>query len=137
MLPGVPACREEWEEGTGACCFSTLKRNSFYVFVPVSVNPVLYSMCIRNSLTSRVCFRRAEEARPQLQRPDPEQVSSPYNGQVVVGLLLPPQAFTPDSLCSRGCTDIVCCILFVVAILAYFAVGILGKDAAPQLGVRR
>uniref|UniRef100_A0A8C6TVU1 Choline transporter-like protein n=1 Tax=Neogobius melanostomus TaxID=47308 RepID=A0A8C6TVU1_9GOBI len=26
---------------------------------------------------------------------------------------------------NRGCTDIVCCILFIVAILAYFAVGIL------------
>uniref|UniRef100_A0AAY4DPZ9 Choline transporter-like protein n=1 Tax=Denticeps clupeoides TaxID=299321 RepID=A0AAY4DPZ9_9TELE len=28
-------------------------------------------------------------------------------------------------LCNRGCTDIICCILFIVAIVAYFAVGIL------------
>lgn len=31
------------------------------------------------------------------------------------------------SLDSRGCTDIVCCILFILAVLGYIAVGILGK----------
>lgn len=34
------------------------------------------------------------------------------------------------SLYSRGCTDIVCCILFILAILGYIAVGILGKETA-------
>lgn len=27
----------------------------------------------------------------------------------------------------RGCTDIICCVLFIVVILGYMAVGILGK----------
>lgn len=31
------------------------------------------------------------------------------------------------SFYSRGCTDIVCCILFILAVLGYIAVGILGK----------
>jgi len=30
-------------------------------------------------------------------------------------------------LVNRGCTDIICCILFILALLGYFAVGILGK----------
>lgn len=49
---------------------------------------------------------------------------------------LPP---TP-SLCSstdRGCTDIVCCILFILAILGYFAVGILGKWYTTRGGTQR
>lgn len=36
---------------------------------------------------------------------------------------------------SRGCTDIVCCILFILAILGYIAVGILGKETALQFGL--
>ncbi|XP_026180240.1 choline transporter-like protein 2 isoform X1 [Mastacembelus armatus] len=39
-----------------------------------------------------------------------------------------PRKFDPSfkgPIHNRGCTDIVCCILFVLAILAYFAVGIL------------
>lgn len=36
---------------------------------------------------------------------------------------------------SRGCTDIVCCILFILAILAYIAVGILGKETELQFGL--
>lgn len=31
-------------------------------------------------------------------------------------------------LVCRGCTDILCCILFIIALLGYFAVGILGKS---------
>uniref|UniRef100_A0A6Q2X3U0 Choline transporter-like protein n=1 Tax=Esox lucius TaxID=8010 RepID=A0A6Q2X3U0_ESOLU len=33
--------------------------------------------------------------------------------------------FLSTSLVARGCTDVLCCILFVVAIIGYFAVGIL------------
>uniref|UniRef100_A0A671XPZ3 Choline transporter-like protein n=1 Tax=Sparus aurata TaxID=8175 RepID=A0A671XPZ3_SPAAU len=32
---------------------------------------------------------------------------------------------------NRGCTDILCCILFILALLGYFAVGILGKIDPP------
>uniref|UniRef100_A0A665W1A3 Choline transporter-like protein n=1 Tax=Echeneis naucrates TaxID=173247 RepID=A0A665W1A3_ECHNA len=32
---------------------------------------------------------------------------------------------------NRGCTDILCCILFIVALLGYFAVGIIGKTEPP------
>uniref|UniRef100_A0A3P8ZAF8 Choline transporter-like protein n=1 Tax=Esox lucius TaxID=8010 RepID=A0A3P8ZAF8_ESOLU len=35
--------------------------------------------------------------------------------------------FLSTSLVARGCTDVLCCILFVVAIIGYFAVGILGE----------
>uniref|UniRef100_A0A8D0AP27 Choline transporter-like protein n=1 Tax=Sander lucioperca TaxID=283035 RepID=A0A8D0AP27_SANLU len=42
-----------------------------------------------------------------------------------------PRKFDPTfkgPIQNRGCTDIVCCILFIIAILAYIAVGILGKE---------
>uniref|UniRef100_A0A3B3Q7M1 Choline transporter-like protein 2 n=1 Tax=Paramormyrops kingsleyae TaxID=1676925 RepID=A0A3B3Q7M1_9TELE len=39
-----------------------------------------------------------------------------------------PKKFDPTfrgPIHNRGCTDIICCILFILAILGYFAVGIL------------
>lgn len=109
-------------------------------------------------ISARPCFRWAEEARPQLQRPDPEQVrQSSYHliseilfireillccyltcfylwlhfVQVFTKLFFIDRDTSALSLWSRGCTDIVCCILFIVAIVAYFAVGILGKETVP------
>uniref|UniRef100_A0A8C1R0W0 Choline transporter-like protein n=1 Tax=Cyprinus carpio TaxID=7962 RepID=A0A8C1R0W0_CYPCA len=37
------------------------------------------------------------------------------------------------SLLHRGCTDIVCCIFFIVAIVGYVAVGILGKSVCSSV----
>ncbi len=36
------------------------------------------------------------------------------------------------SLLHRGCTDIICCIIFVVAIVGYVAVGILGESVCSS-----
>uniref|UniRef100_A0A8C2JRD1 Choline transporter-like protein n=1 Tax=Cyprinus carpio TaxID=7962 RepID=A0A8C2JRD1_CYPCA len=38
-------------------------------------------------------------------------------------------------LVNRGCTDILCCILFMLALLGYFAVGILGKFQSIHFGL--
>ena len=79
--------------------------------------------------------RRAKEVWPDLQGPDPEQVRQrcDFTKQKESKEFLATLK-TLLSLHSRGCTDIVCCILFILAILAYIAVGILGKKTALQFG---
>lgn len=84
--------------------------------------------------------RRAKEVWPNLQGSNPEQVrpdviSGTYCKCVKCLTQSLFQCLKLYPLYFRGCTDIVCCILFIIAILGYFAVGILGKETALQSGL--
>lgn len=76
----------------------------------------------------------------------PGSLTQTLKGQFTTGethvSITNPQSFHPaiqDTnnillfLLVRGCTDVLCCILFILALLGYFAVGILGKIGPPLL----
>lgn len=76
----------------------------------------------------------------------PGSLTQTLKGQFTTGethvSITNPQSFHPaiqDTnnillfLLLRGCTDVLCCILFILALLGYFAVGILGKTGPPLM----
>lgn len=48
-----------------------------------------------------------------------------------------PKSMAPNLAVPRGCTDIICCVLLVVAIVGYVVVGVVGTSWGVQGGPAR
>lgn len=82
------------------------------------------------NLVISLSFRGGQEVWSKLQGADSQQVSRHIQSLLTGSFFLCDSTYRHDFFsCLRGCTDILCCILFIIALLGYFAVGIIGKMA--------
>lgn len=82
------------------------------------------------NLVISLSFRGGQEVWSKLQGADSQQVSRHIRSLLTGSFFLCDNTYIHDFFSRlRGCTDILCCILFIIALLGYFAVGIIGKMA--------